>query len=258
MAGLAAIPATPPSSKRQSNEAPAPIASEAQSATLGALINRSGCFTRPLLILIAWVDGQGAPEMLKKLFLVLLVLACGYVEAKSEDSSQSREAQSKLQMDATQCWAYYEYVKKCVPDDKKVEINDRLRASLERSEILAFALGQSIGMTEDAQLARYKMAGRDGFADEKELLQYFIALRTARRALQKDAGRCQRYNLLLQGTSLWERGEIHRLSMTVRKRGTARGFGPAAHLLFKGEANAVVFNGAGDLHFDHNGCVQVA
>ena len=158
MAGLAAIPATPPSSKRQSNEAPAPIASEAQSATLGALINRSGCFTRPLLILIAWVDGQGAPEMLKKLFLVLLVLACGYVEAKSEDSSQSREAQSKLQMDATQCWAYYEYVKKCVPDDKKVEINDRLRASLERSEILAFALGQSIGMTEDAQLARYKMA----------------------------------------------------------------------------------------------------
>lgn len=106
--------------------------------------------------------------MLQRSGLAAAAIMCSVASSHSEEEfDRIRDASSYLQMEATVCIAYYHVVKKCTPEGRKAELEARTDKSIAAAQKVAFEIGYRLGMTEDAQLSRLKMA----FEDAKTLLK---------------------------------------------------------------------------------------
>jgi hypothetical protein len=84
------------------------------------------------------------------------------VEAQNADSDKEvaaiEETIYEIQMEATQCWAYFEFVKHCAENSNRADVAKRAEDSRKSAMKVAFLYGTTRHMTADAMTSRFKMA----------------------------------------------------------------------------------------------------
>jgi hypothetical protein len=110
--------------------------------------------------------------MLKKLALVVSASLIGISTAQAQNADSDKEVAAiedtidEIQMEATQCWAYFEFVKHCSENSKRPDVAKGAEDSRNSAMKVAFLYGTTRHMTADAMTSRFKMA----MDEQKELM----------------------------------------------------------------------------------------
>lgn len=92
---------------------------------------------------------------MKNWIAVLLMLS--FPVAAESLTEKQKEALSNVEMELSMCIAYFGFAKQCAPEGAKEQAK-AFDPTIDFMMSMAFKIGQSIGMTEDAMLARMKLA----------------------------------------------------------------------------------------------------
>ena len=101
-----------------------------------------------------WMEGH------MKWSIILLISLVSPAFAQSASDKQ-REALSNLQMEYTVCIAYYNTLKNCSPKEMEDDVGRQIAPTIEQLSRSAYDIGHVAGITDEAMLARVKMAYED-------------------------------------------------------------------------------------------------
>jgi hypothetical protein len=98
----------------------------------------------------------------------LIVLSTAQTQSADGDKEVAaiEDTVNEIQMEATQCWAYFEFVKHCAENDKRTDLVNLADSSIQSAKKIAFLYGTTHRMTPDAMTSRFKMA----LEEQKELI----------------------------------------------------------------------------------------
>jgi hypothetical protein len=81
--------------------------------------------------------------------------------AWAQPSQKELDALNVVQEELTACAAYFQFGKRCAPDNATREQLQQADKVFDHFMTLAYTTGKTLGMTDDAMLARLKMALQD-------------------------------------------------------------------------------------------------
>ncbi len=100
------------------------------------------------------------------LSVLTYMLPPAFAQNAKPDASQT-DALSNLQMEMSVCIAYYNFMKTCSPDQMQADTAAKVDPVIQLLTKRAFVVGTSIGMTNDAMLARQQMS----YTDQTQIIQ---------------------------------------------------------------------------------------
>lgn len=90
---------------------------------------------------------------------IALLALCVPAGAQNATLTQRQvSAFSNLQMEYSVCIAYFNIIKGCAPVGKEADAEASFGPTIKMMTDMAFRIGSNVGMTQDAMLARLKMA----------------------------------------------------------------------------------------------------
>lgn len=93
--------------------------------------------------------------------LLLLLISGSALAQDNRYSDKEVTAWNNVQYEITQCAAFWQLLRACMPEDAKPEQVQQAKKVTEHFSELAITIGKEIGMTQDAMISRLKMALED-------------------------------------------------------------------------------------------------